>query len=53
MISDNTTTFKSAAEELKSLSASEEVRAVLNREGVTCKYLYQRKFHDLNAFGSA
>ena len=37
MISDNTTTFQAAVEELKTLSSSEEARAVLNHEGVTCK----------------
>ena len=39
MISDNATTFQAAAEELKTLSSSEEVRAVLNREGVTWRFI--------------
>ena len=39
MISDNATTFQSAAEELKTLSSSEEVRAVLNCEGVTWRFI--------------
>ena len=39
MVSDNATTFQAAAEELKTLSSSEEVRAVLNREGVTCRFI--------------
>ena len=39
MVSDNATTFQAAAEELKTLSSSEEVRAVLNREGVTWRFI--------------
>ena len=39
IISDNATTFQSAAEELKTLSLSKEARAVLNREGVTWRFI--------------
>ena len=39
MISDNATTFQSAAEELKTQSSSEKVRTVLNCEGVTWKFI--------------
>jgi len=39
MISDNATTFQASAEELKDIYSSEEVRATLNREGVTWKFI--------------
>ena len=39
MISDNATAFQSAPEELKTLSSSEEARAVINREGVTWRFI--------------
>jgi len=39
MISDNATTFQLAAEELKALSSSEAVRAALNHEEVTWKFI--------------
>ena len=42
LISDNITIFQSAAEGLKSLSSSEEVRAVLNHEGVNCKFILKK-----------
>ena len=51
MISDNATTFQSATEELKTLSSSEEVRIVLNCEGVTWKFMPKR-LQGLEAFGS-
>ena len=52
MISDNATTFQSAAEELKTLSSSEEVRAVLNCEGVTWRFIPKR-LRGSEGFGSA
>ena len=52
MISDNSTTFQSAAEELKTLSSSEEVRAVLNCEGATWRFIPKR-LNGLEGFGSA
>jgi len=39
MLSDNATTFQAAAEELSTLYSSREVRAALNREGVTWKFI--------------
>jgi len=39
MISDNATTFQPSAEELKDLYSSEKVRATLNREGMTWKFI--------------
>ena len=39
MISDNATTFQSTSEELKTLTSSEEIRATLNREGVTWRFI--------------
>ena len=39
MISDNATTFQAAAEELKALYLSQEIRTVLSHEGVTWKFI--------------
>ena len=39
MISDNATTFQAAAEELRALYLSQEIRTVLSHEGVTWKFI--------------
>ena len=52
MISDNVTTFQTAAEELKALYLSEDMRAVQNCEGVTWRFI-PRKAPWLGDFGSA
>ena len=51
MISDNATTFQAAADELKALYLSQEVRTVLSNESVTWQFI-SRKAPWFGDFGS-
>ena len=52
MISNNATTLQAAAEDLKTLSLSMEVRAAFNCKGVTWKFI-PKKAPWFGGFGSA